>query len=70
MKKRDAQIDAAKGVLILLMLIGHIWTEGWFRTFIYAFHMPACSALLHPGKASVADRLEKDPDLAGAVLLF
>ena len=41
MKDRISFYDAAKGVLILLMLIGHIWTEGWFRTFIYAFHMPA-----------------------------
>lgn len=41
MMQRNKQIDAARGVLILLMLIGHIWDHGWFRAFIYVFHMPA-----------------------------
>ena len=41
MTQRNKQLDAARGLLILLMLIGHAWTDGWFRSFIYAFHMPA-----------------------------
>ena len=41
MKPRSKQFDAARGILILLVLAGHCWTSGWFREFIYVFHMPA-----------------------------
>lgn len=41
MKKRITYIDTAKGILILLMLIGHIWNDGFVHDFIYVFHMPA-----------------------------
>lgn len=41
MKKRITYIDTAKGILILLMLIGHIWNNGFIHDFIYVFHMPA-----------------------------
>lgn len=34
-------LDTAKGILILLMLIGHICNEGFVHDFIYVFHMPA-----------------------------
>ncbi len=29
MNKRITYLDTAKGILILLMLIGHIWNEGF-----------------------------------------
>lgn len=41
MNKRITYLDTAKGILILLMLIGHIWNEGYAHNFIYVFHMPA-----------------------------
>lgn len=41
MNKRITYLDTAKGILILLMLIGHIWNEGFVHDFIYVFHMPA-----------------------------
>lgn len=41
MDKRITYFDTAKGILILLMLIGHIWNEGFLHDFIYVFHMPA-----------------------------
>lgn len=37
---RLAWLDAAKGIGILLVIIGHIWTGGVVRDDIYAFHMP------------------------------
>lgn len=40
MKKRLDYIDRAKGILIILMVIGHIWQKGYLFDFIYAFHMP------------------------------
>lgn len=33
-------IDAAKGVGIILVVAGHVWTRGAARDAIYAFHMP------------------------------
>ncbi|WP_218777910.1 acyltransferase family protein [Brevibacterium yomogidense] len=51
MNARDHRLDAAKGVLILLVVFGHLledlsngWEDGAVRlllTVIYAFHMPA-----------------------------
>lgn len=41
MGKRIAYLDQAKGILIILMLIGHIWNDGWIHDVIYVFHMPA-----------------------------
>ena len=41
MSKRITYIDTAKGILILLMLVGHIWNDGFVHDFIYVFHMPA-----------------------------
>lgn len=37
---RLAWVDAAKGVGILFVIAGHVWTRGWGRDAIYAFHMP------------------------------
>jgi len=37
---RLAWLDSAKGIGILLVVIGHIWTGGIVRDDIYAFHMP------------------------------
>lgn len=33
-------LDAAKGLGIVLVVIGHVWTRGAVRDTIYAFHMP------------------------------
>lgn len=41
MENRIKYIDTAKGVLIILMLVGHIWNSGVIHDFIYTFHMPA-----------------------------
>ena len=38
--RRLEWVDAAKGVGILLVIAGHVWTRGWVRDAIYAFHMP------------------------------
>jgi fucose 4-O-acetylase-like acetyltransferase len=47
---RDPRVDMAKGVLIFLVVFGHLleaaghWEDSWVRlflTFIYMFHMPA-----------------------------
>ena len=52
--KRDAHIDAAKGILIALVVFGHVleamdpWRDDAVRawlTFIYNFHMPAFAFL-------------------------
>lgn len=37
---RLAWVDAAKGIGILLVVAGHVWTRGPLREAIYAFHMP------------------------------
>lgn len=37
---RLAWLDAAKGLGIILVVIGHAWTKGPVRDAIYAFHMP------------------------------
>lgn len=41
MKERLDYIDRARGILIILMVIGHIWQSGFVFDTIYAFHMPA-----------------------------
>jgi len=41
MKERLDYIDRARGVLIILMVIGHVWKSGFVFDVIYAFHMPA-----------------------------
>lgn len=38
---RLAEIDRAKGILIVLVVIGHIWQSGYLFNTIYTFHMPA-----------------------------
>lgn len=39
--KRNKQIDMYKGLLILLMLLGHSVVDQTFRYMVYSFHMPA-----------------------------
>ena len=41
MKERLDYIDRAKGMLIILVVIGHIWQSGVVFDLIYTFHMPA-----------------------------
>lgn len=45
MNKRLDYIDKAKGILIILMVIGHIWQKGYMHSVIYSFHMPAFFAI-------------------------
>lgn len=41
MNERLEYIDKAKGILIILAVIGHIWQAGYIHNLIYSFHMPA-----------------------------
>ncbi len=56
MAKRLDYLDRAKGLLIILVVIGHIWQSGPVFNIIYAFHMPAffliSGILFHHTKAS------------------
>ena len=40
-KQRIEYIDVAKGLLIIMMVIAHIWQSGYVNIFIYNFHMSA-----------------------------
>lgn len=41
-KKRDASIDIMKGILIILVIVGHMTDiSNSLRGMIYSFHMPA-----------------------------
>jgi len=37
---RIKYIDIARGISIILMIIGHVINHGWKRNIIYSFHMP------------------------------
>ena len=40
-KRRIEYIDIAKGIAIILMIMGHVCSYGsWKRNIIYSFHMP------------------------------
>lgn len=41
MTKRIKYLDSTKGLLILTVILGHIFTKGYLHDFIYTFHMPA-----------------------------
>lgn len=41
MRERIDYIDRAKGILILLVIIGHVFQGGYVHDYIYIFHMPA-----------------------------
>ena len=41
MEQRIEYFDIAKGILILLVVIGHIFETGPINQFVYSFHMPA-----------------------------
>lgn len=40
MHKRDVKLDVAKGIGIVLMVIGHTGCPNWLHSSIYSFHMP------------------------------
>ena len=40
-KERNIAIDLAKGVCIILMVVGHAGAPEWLGRTIYIFHMPA-----------------------------
>ena len=40
MVKRIHYLDYAKGIAIILVVLGHIFSEGNIKTYIYSFHMP------------------------------
>ena len=37
---RIEYIDIARGIAIILMVIGHVVDQGWKREVIFSFHMP------------------------------
>lgn len=39
--QRDTSFDIAKGIAIILMVIGHSGTTDYIKSFIYLFHLPA-----------------------------
>ena len=39
-KERNISIDVARGIALLLMVIGHLGIKKWPIQYIYAFHMP------------------------------
>ena len=39
-EQRDNSLDVARGIAIILVVMGHIWTGGLFHEWIYSFHMP------------------------------
>lgn len=39
--KRDLALDSAKGILILMVVYAHCFTEGIAHDFFFSFHMPA-----------------------------
>ncbi len=39
-RERLEWVDAAKGIGIIAVIVGHIWTSGPVRDAVYAFHMP------------------------------
>jgi fucose 4-O-acetylase-like acetyltransferase len=39
-RARHAWLDALKGIGIIAVVAGHVWTRGVFRDAIYSFHMP------------------------------
>ena len=41
LSNRIEYLDTAKGILIILMVTGHVFLTGSVRNFIYCFHMPA-----------------------------
>lgn len=38
--KRENSIDVSRGIAVILMVVGHIWTTGKIHAWIYSFHMP------------------------------
>ena len=55
-------LDIAKGITIILMVIGHTSIPDPFSRFIYAFHMPLfflVSGFLSKKKRSLADWMKK-----------
>ena len=39
-KSRIEYLDIARGIAIILMVIGHVIGNGWKRDLIFSFHMP------------------------------
>ena len=46
MEQRIEYFDIAKGILILLVVIGHIFETGPINQFVYSFHMDDSSLYL------------------------
>lgn len=40
LQKRIGYIDIARGIAIILMIIGHVIGQGKNKNFIFSFHMP------------------------------
>ncbi len=59
-KKRLAYIDYARGICIILMIMGHIGFGDYFYQYIHAFHMPIfflMSGYLYHEKVSLKDAI-------------
>ncbi len=41
MRVRDQSIDVAKGILTIFVVYGHVFSESYGKSFVYAFHIPA-----------------------------
>lgn len=57
---RNVEMDAAKGMLIILMVIGHFVVDASFRKILYSFHMAAF--ILYSGfyfKETACDNMKK-----------
>lgn len=55
MNKRNEAIDVAKGIGIILVVLGHVIPRGFLWNLIYSVHMPLfilCSGLFHDNKKS------------------
>lgn len=40
-KERIHWIDIARGMCIIAIVIGHVYTDGYLRWYLFSFHVPA-----------------------------
>ena len=59
MSKRDLGIDASKGMLILMVVYAHCFTNGALHDFFFSFHMPAFFMI--SGITSAISRESEEP---------
>lgn len=72
MGKRDPVFDIAKGIGVLLVIVGHLSLQYWFINLIYFFHMPLfvfISGYFHKEK-TINAILKNGLKLSGSYLLY